>query len=337
MRDRVLRYMRRTLLILGPLVCLLIVGAVLVYVLSPAADIWLVWKVYARYVDTISNLTGFNTYLVTALALVAFVPFYYAVTLVLYHPFTPRLRWRGITILLILAVTYNVSLYYVTRDLTFGFKTDKALRYYALTPDGVKFYDRPGVDTTYGVALQPVTPENVVDLLAMSRGEFRRLDDRGALSFFNPRTGAAMVWYFKHDDGALEFYNQPGFHPGTGRRLLPATEMIYREWVAADMKRRTYEREQAAQRKAEQERQEAERQRIQIERGARIEAECRKLAAGRRSSADSDSWGIGTAWASSNTFVNVITMHGMAVSTGSIYNSAPRDSVVIDGVRVPCP
>lgn len=324
MLDRTRRYLRRALLIAGPLVCFLILGSVLIYILSPAADLWFIWKVYARYVDTLANLSGLNSYLVTAVALVAFVPFYYAVTLVLYHPFTPKMRWRGIAILLVLAVGYNVSLYVVTRDLTFGFKTDKALRYYALTPDGVKFYDRPGVDTTYGMPLQPVTVDNVMDLLAMSRGEFRRLDDRGALSFFNPRTGAPTIWYFKHDDGALEFYNQPGFHPGTGRRLLPATESIYREWVTADVKRRTYEREQEAKRKAEQERQEVERQRIQVERGARIEAECRKLAAGRgaeRQPVIQYYGGPATAYAiASTTFFNV-----------------PRASVVIDGIRVPCP
>lgn len=242
------RGLRRTSFWVIPLLFLALLGAVFVFIIFPAADVWLIWRIYRGYVDTVASVTGLNAYLVSAAGLLAFVPFYYAVSLVLKHPFSSAYRWRGLTILLVLAVLYNTGLYYVTRDMTFGFKTGAAQRWYAVTPAGVRFFDRPGFEPEYGIALQPVTPENIPTLKLLARGDFARVDPMSA-RFFNPHTGAAELWYYRNPDekGSIgfEFYNKPGFHPDTGAALNPVTREVYVEWS------RLHDQEEKARRAAE--------------------------------------------------------------------------------------
>src|SRR5437867_2768779 len=116
-----MKQVRRWLSWILPLCVLFVLGVAMIYFVYPAADLWLVWRVYRNYIDTVASLTGLNHYLVTAIALLVFVPFYKAVTLVLYHPFNSHKRWLGIGILLVIATAYNLSLYAVTRETTFGF------------------------------------------------------------------------------------------------------------------------------------------------------------------------------------------------------------------------
>lgn len=78
---RFLRSARRIAIWSLPLVGLALLGALLIFIIYPAADVWFVWTVYRRYVATVAEATGLNSYLVTALALLCFYPFYRGVTL----------------------------------------------------------------------------------------------------------------------------------------------------------------------------------------------------------------------------------------------------------------
>jgi hypothetical protein len=190
-----------------------------------------IWNAYWGYVETMSDLTGLNRYLVTAGALLMFVPFFIGADMLFsVRSFrSRRTRYTGAGILLVLAAGYNVSLYYVTKDVSFAFVGGAPQKWYALTPEGVKFYDRPGVDPNYGIPLKPVTPEVVRKLRLLEKGEFKPIDPARA-TFFNPITGEPQVWYYKYPDGTLEFYDKPGFHPVTGTPLQPVTQQIYFEW-----------------------------------------------------------------------------------------------------------
>ena len=320
---RLWRFSRRAAIWTLPLLFLAVVGALFVFIIFPAADLWLVWRVYRGYLDTVSNLTGVNTYLLTAAALLAFVPFYHGVHLILRHPFDARKRWTGITILLVLAVGYNVSLYFVVRETTFGFRSGVAHKFYAVTPTGVRFYDRPGVDPEYGITLQPVTRENVRDLQLLAAGEFVPVHP-ASTRWFNPLTGAAELWYWRHEE-TLEFYNKPGFQPRTGERLLPVTGALFLEWQQRELAKlkaeeaawRTLEMKKAAKSKADDE----ERQREAARSAVVVEEKCQKLRKERRSEAPGPGI-VGYAWA-------------VATQTFTNYESGPR---VWDGKRwVPCP
>ncbi len=250
---RLLRIGRLGMKLLVPLTVLLALGVALIFFLFPAADLWFVWKVYRRFVDTIANATGLNAYLVTAGALLVFVAFYRGVSLVLYHPFNSRKRWIGIGLLLLIALAYNLTLYAATKDASFGFQSGTASKYYAITPIGVRFFDRPGVDPNYGIRLQPVTPENIRNLELLRQGAFVPVDPMAA-RFFNPITGKAELWYTKDEAGEFTFFDKPGFDPKMGTELQPVTEAIYRAWKKAqddaEKKRRAAEEEAERQRRA---------------------------------------------------------------------------------------
>ncbi|MEM4188345.1 MAG: hypothetical protein QXN56_04200, partial [Candidatus Hadarchaeum sp.] len=124
---------------------------------------------------------------------------------------------------------WNVSLYALTRQQFFAFKEGTVLKWYALTPEGPKFFDRPGVDPVYGIPLKPVTPDVVRQLKLVEKGEFKPIDPRRA-PLFNPITGEPQAWYYRHPDGTYEFYDKPGFHPLTGVPLQPVTHEAFFEW-----------------------------------------------------------------------------------------------------------
>lgn len=245
-----MKYAKIVLRVVGPLLLLLVVGVAMLYFLVPAFEFRLVWGFYRGYAETLANLTGINHYLITALSLAAFVPFYYGVTLLLYHPFDRRKRWLGVGILLLLGIGYNVSLYAATRHTTFAFSGGQSHRYYAITPSGVHFFDRAGVDPTYGIPLQPVTSENVRQLELLAKGEFVPANPT-TVRFFNPNTGKAELWYYKTPEGAFEFYTQPGFHPGTGQALMPVTQEIYLEWKRSYDAAKKKEQDDLTKRRAE--------------------------------------------------------------------------------------
>jgi len=184
-------------------------------------------QVYSHFVDSISNLTGLNKYLVKAGVALMLVPL--LIGLKLFFSIRKKRRYIGTAILVTLLVLYNLSLYHFTKDLHFAFSEGKVLKWYALTPEGVKFFDRPGVEPVYGITLKPVTPEVIRNLKLLQKGDFNPVDPT-KISWFNPITGDAQIWYYQYPDGSFEFYDKPGYHPVTGDPLKPATKQIHFEW-----------------------------------------------------------------------------------------------------------
>lgn len=212
----------------------LIVGvllmSVLIFVVVP---IWVgrsvaVWHLHWRYVEEVSNLTGLNHYIVTAAGLLLFIPVWFGAKMAM-SVRSSRDRYLGAGIILGLAVLYNVGLFWATRETSFAFATGASMKWYAVTPEGVKYFDRAGVEPKYGVPLQPVTPQVARQLEMMERGTVRPVDPE-RVTLFNPNTGQAQAWYYRYPDGNLEFYDRPGHHPVTGTLLQPVTQEIILEW-----------------------------------------------------------------------------------------------------------
>jgi hypothetical protein len=135
-----------------------------------------------------------------------------------------------------MAVLFNLSLYAMTKDQAFEFKSGKALKWYAITQEGVVYFDRPGTDPKYGIKLKEVTPENVVVLRRIQNGEYVPIDPKEK-PLFNPITGDPQAWFYRHPDGTFEFYDKPGFHPKNGNELAPVTRAVYGEWQEWEKRR----------------------------------------------------------------------------------------------------
>jgi hypothetical protein len=135
------------------------------------------------------------------------------------------MRLRGMTILVSVFVLYNAGLYALTRQTFFAPDTGHARKWYAVTPDGVRFSDRSGVESQYGIAFKPVTPEILPALLRWHGGLATEVQVRDA-KFFDPATGAAVVWYRSTASGSYRFFNGPGFDPTDAEPLQPVTREI---------------------------------------------------------------------------------------------------------------
>lgn len=57
--------------------------------------------------------------------------------------------------------------------------------------------------------------------------KLNKLDSNEKLNFF--KNGKAVVWYGKND-GVVELFNTPGFHPETGKPLKPITKYIIKKY-----------------------------------------------------------------------------------------------------------
>lgn len=216
---------------LGVLIALALLVVLFVVPTMFVANTWLAWSAFWGYVDAVSNLTGINQYLLTALALMMLVPYYIGTDMLFSFRglVSRRRRYTGAAILLAMAVGYNLSLYYVTKEMAFAFSGGAAQKWYALTPEGVKYYSRSGFDTTYGISLQPVTPELMPKLKLLEKGEYKPIDPTQK-PLFNPITGQPLAWYYQYPEGRFEFYDTPGYHPLTGTLLKPVTQEVYFEW-----------------------------------------------------------------------------------------------------------
>lgn len=186
-------------------------------------------QIYSSFTDHLASLIGSNMYLIRVVVVLAMVPFFYA--LKLYFSFDGKRRRIGSALMTAFVVFYNLGLYFSTKDQYFTFQEGKVTKWYAITPDGVKFHDRPGVEPVYGIPLKPVSPEVIRNLKTLERGDFRSVDP-SQVTWFNPISGDAQLWFFLGPEGTFEFYNKPGYHPFTNAPLKPVTKDVYYQWKA---------------------------------------------------------------------------------------------------------
>ena len=120
-------------------------------------------------------------------------------------------------------VAFNLLMFGFTRSDYFDRAQGKAAKHYALTPEGYRFFNSPGFDPKYGIALSPVTPEVAAwaENPTVHPGQY-----------FDPLTGRPLAWYAKRSAG-IELYPLPGFDPQTGRQLRPVTKEIVEEYEQA--------------------------------------------------------------------------------------------------------
>jgi len=65
--------------------------------------------------------------------------------------------------------------------------------------------------------------------------EFRKMKVDTKTSFFDKK-GNPKIWYIKNPNGTLEFFNQPGLQPETGKTLRPISRYIIQEYVLNENK-----------------------------------------------------------------------------------------------------
>ena len=127
-------------------------------------------------------------------------------------------------IALLILIPIALVAWSASRNADFDPETGSAARYYALTPEGYRFYDAPGADPAYGIPLKPVTKEVITAAWARQEAPFHEYESIDEAPYlFHPTTGEPQVWYSGDPNGEIQFFSSPGYHPRTGRPLQSIT------------------------------------------------------------------------------------------------------------------
>ncbi len=211
------------------LIALLLVGVIFLGWLEKFA----IFGTFHFAVERIVDASGLSIYLVKGVLAIALVPFFLAVREIGKLPlfkgvgrFSKTLAWA---ILVVYTSAYFFAMFLATKDNYFRHlsgKEVKATKFYALTPEGIRFFDTDGVDPKYGIALQPVTPAIIANLERAKRGDVAKIlvvKSLADVTFFDPLTGQAKVWFCQPPDGEVRLFSTSGFDPETGQSLQPVT------------------------------------------------------------------------------------------------------------------
>jgi hypothetical protein len=140
-----------------------------------------------------------------------------------------------------LTLAGGVSLWWLalwtgTRDHMMG----EFAKCYSIHEDGVHYFETQQMDPRTGAMCRWVKAEDIVPLrkldqrlrsgVPMKRITFRTLDE---VAFFYPNTNSLVpkIWYYANPNGALEFFDLPGYHPAYGERLKQMTPETARAWI----------------------------------------------------------------------------------------------------------
>jgi len=175
------------------------------------------------FTDIITEKTGTNSYLAKAVILASLIPLFIAFKWS--FAFLPSQRKKAYLLFIFYILSFYTFMYMLTKDKNFSFSSGEAIRYYAMTPEGIKYYDHAGFDPVYGIKLKPV------DKTIARSGALSPKQISAPSNFFDITTGDPTVWYYENNDGSIELFNQPGFHPLYAQELKPITPDIVKKYT----------------------------------------------------------------------------------------------------------
>jgi hypothetical protein len=216
-------------------------GVLLLWVLlAPSLGWWIESKTFYYVVDRLSDVSGVNPQLLKGIVLVCMIPFGWAVSdcfrlglwermrTLFGHPPKPwRTKGAAWTVVTLYCALYFLAMYAAGRDSYFSHSSSEAFKYYAVTPEGLRWFGSPGTDPKYGIPLKPATPDIVAKYERAARG---LAPHRVALApdviFFDTITGEPRIWYYPTPSGFVDLFDAPGRHPQFGGELRPITPEI---------------------------------------------------------------------------------------------------------------
>ena len=80
-----------------------------------------------------------------------------------------------------------------------------------------------GSYSTYGNAIEPYDEKRYEN--------FKQVEVDITTSFFSEQNQKPLLWYYKNEQGEIEYYTAPGLHPVNGKTLKAVTEYIIEKYV----------------------------------------------------------------------------------------------------------
>jgi len=103
-------------------------------------------------------------------------------------------------------------------------RTSEPIVWYADHGGTIEIFDLLGYDPETGDELLAVTPEIVDRWKAQVARKPPHRVDPNSHPFFDPKTGQPNIWHSPGENGEVEFFDGPGFHPMTGKALTEITQ-----------------------------------------------------------------------------------------------------------------
>ncbi len=213
-------------------------------------------KTFNYVVQNIINVSGMSKWLAKGIVLLLIIPFFIAII----EAFKLRVKlnifkkkpvrsYRKIAFVVIIGYVagYFLSMYFMSKNTYFNHSESelKATKYYAVTPEGIKFYDTAGRDPKYGTELKPVTPDMIDKYERAKLGKKpKKVSIDQNTEYFDSITGEPKLWYFIDPKGNYEFYDQPGYQSIYFEELKPVNRqaiLAYRESLEKESEARAAE------------------------------------------------------------------------------------------------
>lgn len=217
---------------------------------------FLIFGTFNFAVGKFVDATGMSIFLAKGILAIALVPFILALREIGMVPLFKRTRRLSKPVAYGIAVcyvsAYFLAMYFATKDTYFHHTGEQvvATKYYAVTPEGIRYFDTPGVDPKYGITLKPATPEMVANEERRKRGNIPKplvFVSLSAITFFDPLNGQPVVWFSRSAEGELTLFSSSGYDPLTEQELLPVTPQIVdefkRQQQAVEAKKQADERQ----------------------------------------------------------------------------------------------
>jgi hypothetical protein len=170
----------------------------------------------------------------------------------------------------------------VSEPTFFDLRSGEPAIWYAKNKNGnIELFSLMGFHPDTGDELLPVTKEVVAswkDQQAKPKLRVSQKVDPKTFIFFDQITGEPRGWYWRGSDGHYEFYDGPGFHPGTGDPLAVLTKdlVVKLQKEEADQAKKQADAEAAARKNEEAA---ANKRREELDKLSQSEQRCDLLAA----------------------------------------------------------
>jgi hypothetical protein len=208
-----------------------IILLIILAIILPKFPIFVVKRTFNYATQNIVNISGLSHWLVKGILVFVLIPFYWGlleVSRINVRLFSAKRSHRklGKIVIVTYAGLFFLAMFFLSRGTYFGHFKGEAIKYYANTPEGIRFFDSPGFDPKYGIELKPVTPDMMGKYQKRLQGMIPKripVESMDGFEFFDPITGEPKVWYYSDDTGIIEFFNGPGYHPTFNVELKPVT------------------------------------------------------------------------------------------------------------------
>lgn len=139
-------------------------------------------------------------------------------------------RWYSISIFGTFALTLIITVYFIAKNRA----SEPSASIKCMTWTGSEFEEiacGSGAYSTYGTAIEPYEKKRFEN--------FRRVDVDITTQFFSEQNQKPLFWYYKNDQGEIEYYTSAGLHPVNGETLKAITEYIIEKYVPIHQNKRS--------------------------------------------------------------------------------------------------